>query len=95
MNVLVTEPQLRKLERLMKRLPDKPYERELDMLKSYSHFLPGHFTITTSDPKTYARLQKLVRMILPEAVFTFESGRGWHSGDRTPYCYGHINLLLK
>lgn len=95
MMLLVTEKQTRGLERMLRRVQNIPLKRCLHMEKSHSHFLPGLFTITTSDPKTYARLQRMARIVIPEAMFTFEAGRGWHSNDSTPYYYGRIDLLLK
>lgn len=92
--IIINEKQHRALKRLKERVQGEQYKLKLVLVYA-TPLMPGYFSITTQTPELYAKVVKLVRRIMPEAQLSYESGYGWHSGDRTEYHFGSVDYMVE
>ena len=92
--IIINEKQHRALKRLTKRVQGEHYKLKLVLVYA-TPLMPGYFSITAQTPELYTKVGKLVRRILPEVQLSYESGYGWHSGDRTEYHFGSFDYMVE
>lgn len=92
--VILSQKQHAALKRLKARVQGEQYKIKLVLVHATA-LMPGYFSITARTPKLYAKAVKLVQRILPEVQLKYETGYGWHTGDRTEYHYGSFDFMLK
>lgn len=90
----ITKKQHAALKRLKARVQGEQYKLKLVLVHATA-LMPGYFSITACTPELYAKAVKLVQHILPEVQLTYETGCGWHTGDRTEYHFGSFDFMLK
>jgi hypothetical protein len=90
----INERQFRVLRRLKKRLKGEQYQLRLVLVYATA-LMPGYFSITARTPELYERAVKLLHKAVPNASLKYETGRGWHTGDRTEYHFGSFDFMLE
>jgi hypothetical protein len=91
--IIISQEQHKALKRLKERVQGKKYELRIVLVHATA-LMPGYCSVTTRTPELYDRVVKLVRRILPEVQLSYETGIGWHTGDRTQYHFGSFDYML-
>lgn len=91
---IITPTQNKALSRLKKRIRGEQYKLKLVLVYATS-LMPGYFSITARTPELYAKMLKLLRRVLPNVQPAYETGRGWHTGDRTEYHFGSFDFFVQ
>lgn len=92
--VIITQKQHRALKRLKERVQGERYKLKLVLVYATA-LMPGYFSITARTPELYAKAVKLARRIIPEVQLSYETGCGWHTGDRTEYHFGSFDYMVE
>lgn len=90
----LTEKQEAMLHRLARRVRREEYKQRLAFVPQHGKTLPGCVSICANSQQLYGKLMKLLRRVVPDVKLSFESGRGWHTGDHTQYYYGHFYYVV-
>lgn len=90
----LTEKQEVMLHRLARRVRSEEYKQRLAFVQQHGKMLPGCVSICANSQQLYGKLMKLLRRVVPDVKLSFESGRGWHTGDDTQYYYGHFYYVV-
>lgn len=89
----ITKKQHAALKRLKTRVQGEQYELKLTLVRATT-LMPGFMSITARTAELYNRVVKLLKMVVPEVQLKYETGCGWHTGDRTEYHYGSFDFML-
>lgn len=90
----LTEKQEAMLHRLARRVRREEYKQRLAFVPQHGMTLPGWVSICANSQQLYGKLMKLLRRVVPDVKLSFESGRGWHTGDDTQYYYGSFRYVV-
>lgn len=91
---IITDKQYNALKRLKRLIQGERYKLKLTLIYA-TPLMPGYFSVTASTPELYVRTLKLLRKIKPDVQVTYETGQGWHTGDRTEYHFGSFDYMVK
>lgn len=91
--VILSQKQNKALQRLLRRCNGEQYELKLTLVRATT-LMPGYMSITARTAELYNRVVKLLKMVVPDVQLKYETGYGWHTGDRTEYHYGSFDFML-
>lgn len=91
--VILSQKQNKALQRLLRRCNGEQYELKLTLVRATT-LMPGFMSITARTAALYNRIVKLLKMVVPDVQLKYETGCGWHTGDRTEYHYGRFDFML-
>ena len=92
--IIITQQQYKRLRRLLRRCNGEQYELKLTLVRATT-LMPGYMSITACTAALYNRVVKLLKMVVPEVQLKYETGFGWHTGDRTEYHFGSFDFMVK
>lgn len=90
----LTEKQHTMLKRLARRVRGEQYKLKLTFSPQHGDKLPGYVSICANTQQLYTKMQKLLRRVLPDIKLSFETGKGWHTGDHTQYYFGSFDYIV-
>lgn len=90
----LTEAQNTALKRLARRVHGEAYKLRMTYLPQHGDKLPGYVSICARSQQLYTKMQKLLRMVVPDIKLSFETGKGWHTGDHTQYYFGSFDYIV-